>query len=188
VTTGLPHLRLRTSAALALSLLAMLLVAPTIAQGRKSACASRSHARRGAHACATHGRKARHTSTDRRHHGGHGAVRSLPPARLAPASDGATGACEYASAPLSGAGQAAPTCSNAGGPACTDSSGPTSAGSGEAAVPCSAPTEHDGGAGEATCEDAAGQPCDPPEEAGESPCEEVSPAASGEGPSFVCEG
>ncbi|MCW3029312.1 MAG: hypothetical protein JWN81_2523 [Solirubrobacterales bacterium] len=189
VTTGLPHLRLRLSAALALSLLAALPVLPAIAQGHRTACASSGHARHGAHACAVHSRKGR-PHADKRHHSGHGAARLLPAATKAPTgtAGGRSAICEDAAAPLS-AGKGSPSCAPASERACAEGSSPTPAGAGEAAPPCAVSSEPDTGGDETTCEDAAGNPCEPPEEAGGSPCDETSPAApSGEGPTFICEG
>jgi hypothetical protein len=188
VTTGLPHFRLRLSAALALSLLAMLPALPALAQGHKTTCASRSHARHGARACAVHSRKG-HVHTDRRHHAGHG-VKSRRAAGTVPtgAARSMSAVCEDASAPLS-AGQGSHSCAAGSEPACADGSSPAPARAGEPAPPCPASTERDTGGGETTCEDAPGNPCEAAEDESGSPCEETSPAAStGEGPSFICEG
>jgi hypothetical protein len=182
VTTGLPHLRLQAAAAFALSLLATLLALPALAQGRKAACTSHGHTSHAhVHVCAAHSHTGR-LHRDRRHHGGHGAVKPLAAARLAP-----TGAICDASAALA-VGRGAPSCVAASEAACAEGSSPPPAG-GEAAPACPASGERDTGAGETTCEDAAGAACDPAEEDAGSPCEETSPAApSGEGPDFICEG
>jgi hypothetical protein len=185
--TGLPHLRIRLSAALALSLLAMLPALPAIAQGHKTACASRGHARQSTRACAVHSRKVR-PHTNKRRHAGHGTARSHPLVRT-PTSAGSMGAiCEDTSAPLSAA-QGSHSCTAERETACVDGSIPAPARAGEPAPACPASTEGDAGEGETTCEDAAGNPCEADEEGSGSPCEETSPTApSGDGPGFICEG
>jgi hypothetical protein len=167
----------------------MAMALPAFAQARKAACASRSHARHGAHACAVHGRTARRPGAGKRHRAGHGAVKSLPAARMAPrGAAGATGAsCEDASAPLS-AGQGPSACADGGEPACADGSSAPPAGGGEAAAACPTSTQNDTPAAEIACEDAAGQPCDTVEEDAAITCQEVPPASPGEGPGFICEG
>jgi hypothetical protein len=179
--------------ALALSLLATPLALPALAHGRKAACVSPGHAAHAhAHVCTAHSHKARHMPTDKRHHGGHGAVKGLRATGIAPASpaEAPTAKCENGSAPVSVA-QASPSCADGSTPTCADGSSPTTADGGEATLACTVATEQDAGAGETTCEDAAGNPCGPAEEeaAAQALCHEASPAeAASDGPGFICEG
>jgi hypothetical protein len=187
LTTGLPHPRLRTAAALAFALLATLLALATPAQSRRAApCTARGHTVH-LHGCAAPGRKARHTSSAKRHHGAHSpastrhARRTTPP-RSATAPAGAT--CEDGSAP---APVPSVPCADGSEPACTDGSSPIA---GSVAAPgCPASPEHEADGTEVVCEDTAGQPCDPAEEDPGSACGEGSSAPSAaRGASFVCEG
>jgi hypothetical protein len=188
MNTGLPHSRVRTLFTFALSLLlGALLAAPTIAEGRKAACAT--HARHGAHACSSsaHHRKARGRRVQKRHDRVHGALPTRGAAGRAPASAaGASAAsCEDGSAPVASRGGTL-SCADDSEPTCEDGSSPRSG-----AGLCPVPTAQDPSASEATCEDSAGSPC---AEDGEEPnapdasCPEaLSPEPMSEDSSLLCE-
>jgi hypothetical protein len=179
LTTGLPHLRLRTAAALALTLLAALLALPGPAQGRKPACTT--HGRASHAHCASQGHKARHTHAGKRHHATQGVLVTRPAAPVVPRSAAATGVtCEEGPAPGT-APQGPTSCADGSEPACAD-------GSSAASGACPATSDEDAGGAETACE-AAASTCDPAEEDAASQCRDgSSPGPSGEGPGFVCEG
>jgi hypothetical protein len=178
-TTGLPHLRFRTAAALAFSLIATLLAPPTLAQGRKAACATRGHT---AHVhCTAHARKGPHTHAGKRHQAVHGVLVHHPTAPIVPRNAAPAGAtCEDGSVPAGPRGALA--CADGSEPTCTDgSSSPTGK--------CQASSEADFGGGQPTCEDAPVSACGPAEEDPASACHEApSQGPPGQGAGFVCEG
>ena len=127
LATGLPHPRLRTLLALGLSLLALPLAVPVIAQARKPGC-SASHGGRAAQACAAHRRKANSRHTAKRHQQKHAAVKKTAgkPARKGVA-EGTVATCEDGSAALPGLrGTAA--CDDGSIPGCEDGSMPRRSG------------------------------------------------------------
>jgi hypothetical protein len=176
---GLPHLRLRTAAALALSLIVALLAPPALAQGHKAACATRG---RTAHVhCTTHARKGAPTHAGKRHQAVHRVAAHRPAAPTAARKAAPAGAtCEDGSPP---AGPPAAL-------ACADGSEPTCAdGSSSPSAKCPASTELDAGGGQPTCEDASVGACGPAEEDPASACHEApSQSPSGQGAGFICEG
>jgi hypothetical protein len=179
LTTGLPHLRLRTAAALALSLPAWLLALPALAQGHKAACATHGHT---AHVhCLAHHHEAPNTHADKRHHGAHGVLVTHPRAPVLPRSAATIlPTCEDGSAPFS-ARHGSAACADGSEPACADGSNPANGA-------CPVSTDEGTGGPETTCEGAA-DTCGSSEEDAASLCREGSPPSpSGEGPSFVCEG
>jgi hypothetical protein len=188
MSTGLPNPRLLTLLAFALSLLAMLLAVPTIAQGRKAGC-SAGHGRRGAHACTAHRHRAHKPRPAR-----HAVPRKRTAAKLAPAgaAEGTVATCEDGSAALPGH-RGPSACDDATIPVCEDGSNPTRSGGPGTSLRCPPSTEPDPGASE--CEDATPGPCvDVPEESpglivtpcGEAPAEAATGSRAGR--DFICEG
>ena len=191
LATGLPHARLRTLLVLALSLLALPLALPTLAQGRKAGCAA-GHGRHGAHACAAHRRKAgaRHAKRHASKHANAKKRAAVKPA--APrGAEGTVATCEDGSAALPGLrGPAA--CDDGSIPGCEDGSMPRRSGGSNASLRCPTPTEPDPGANETPCEDGPASPCVQGSEETPgllvTPCGEApAPGAPTDAQSFDCE-
>jgi hypothetical protein len=162
LTTGLPHRRVpELLAALCLVLLAMLLGLPTTAQGRRASCPSAAHLKHARHACTgatrSHRGHGRRASSEHRTGGQPAGAHAVTRTRAAGSGgpERVAASCDDGSHAIS-ARQGALSCADGSEPRCEDGSSPARASAG---APPSCPTETESGAGEAVCEDDAGNAC-----------------------------